>query len=570
MKLKFNNYIINDIKIHGPSVKKLNLKKQDPKPEIPKGLFRKCGKCKAAVLSSEVAKNNYICPKCNHYFRIPAYERISMIVDPDTFCEFNTNTPVINPISYKNYDKIITGYRKKTDLDEAVVTGTGNISGRKVILCVCDSRFMMASMGRTVGEKITQAVEKATEEALPIIIFASSGGARMQEGIIALMQMAKISAALKRHSDSGLLYVCVLTDPTMGGVTASFGMLGDVILAEPNALIGFAGPRVIEQTIAQQLPESFQRAEFLLEHGFIDQVIERKYLKEKLATVLKLHDSVSMDSSVPDSDLSLEENYNNSSAWDKVNFARHRDRPISVDYIKHLFDDFFEMHGDRNYRDDQSIIGGVGTFLGMPVTIIAQTKGKNTQQNLERNFGMTSPEGYRKALRLIKQAEKFNRPIICFVDTPGGFCGIEAEERGQAEAIARNLFELSTVPVPVLSIVIGEGGSGGALALAVANEVWMLENSIYSVLSPEGFASIVWKDSRMANEAASLMRLTAQDLLDFNVIEKIIPEPLEFSQDNMESVIHTLEVSIRKFMVEYKELSVEEIVNRRYKKFREI
>ena len=213
------------------------------------------------------------------------------------------------------------------------------------------------------------------------------------------------------------------------------------------------------------------------------------------------------------------------SAWERVLKSREKERPVGKDYIDRLFTDFVELHGDRYYKDDPAVVGGIAYFHGKAVTVIAQCKGKTTKENLERNFAMPSPEGYRKALRLMKQAEKFQRPVICFVDTPGAFCGMEAEERGQGEAIARNLYEMSALKVPVLSIVIGEGGSGGALALAVSDEVWMLENSVYSVISPEGCASILWKDSSKAADAAEALRLTAQDLFDLGVIERIIRQP---------------------------------------------
>lgn len=214
-------------------------------------------------------------------------------------------------------------------------------------------------------------------------------------------------------------------------------------------------------------------------------------------------------------------------AWERVKIARGNERPTSIDYIGHIFDRFLELHGDRLCRDDGAIVGGIAMINGIPVTVIGQQKGRNIKQNMKRNFGMPYPEGYRKALRLMKQAEKFHRPVICFVDTPGAFCGIEAEMRGQGEAIARNLYEMSALKVPILSIVIGEGGSGGALALAVANEVWMLENSTYSILSPEGFASILWKDSKRADEAADIMKITASDLLDLQIVDRVIMEKEE-------------------------------------------
>ena len=243
------------------------------RPEVPEGLLKKCNKCGAAILTEEVKSAGYICPKCQGYFRVHAYERIRMTVDEDSFEEWEKDMEFVNPLEFRGYEEKVKSLKEKTGLSEAVVTGKASIEGNPAVIAVCDGRFLMASMGQVVGEKITRAVERATKEQLPVIIFACSGGARMQEGIVSLMQMAKTAAALKRHSDAGLLYVSVLTDPTTGGVTARFAMLGDVILAEPKALIGFAGPRVIEQTIGEKLPKGFQRSEFLLEHGFIDRIV---------------------------------------------------------------------------------------------------------------------------------------------------------------------------------------------------------------------------------------------------------------------------------------------------------
>lgn len=257
-------------------------------------------------------------------------------------------------------------------------------------------------------------------------------------------------------------------------------------------------------------------------------------------------------------------------AWERVCRSRSKERPVGKDYIDILFEDFVELHGDRYYRDDPAIIGGIAYFQGICVTVIAQAKGRTTKENLERNFAMPSPEGYRKARRLMKQAEKFHRPVINFVDTPGAFCGMEAEERGQGEAIARNLFELSGLKVPVLSVVIGEGGSGGALAMAVADEVWILENAIYSVLSPEGFASILWKDSKRAAEAAEVMKLTADDLKRLGVVEQVITEPEEFTAETMDPVAMELEVQIMDFLEKYTVMDPESLTGRRYKRFRNI
>ena len=229
-----------------------------------------------------------------------------------------------------------------------------------------------------------------------------------------------------------------------------------------------------------------------------------------------------------------------------------------------------EFHGDRYCKDDGAIVGGIASFHGMPVTVIGQEKGKNTKDNIKRNFGMPSPDGYRKALRLMKQAETFGRPVVCFVDTPGAFCGLEAEERGQGEAIARNLFEMSDLTVPVLSIVIGEGGSGGALAMAVANEVWMMENAVYSVLSPEGFASILWKDKKCAPEAADKMKLTAEDVVAAQAAERMIKEPEKLTTQNMGSVLEQLREELRRFLKQYAVLEPEKLCDRRYERFRKL
>jgi len=546
-----------------------------PKPDVPKGLFGKCKKCGQMVLSEEVRENGYICPKCGGYVRMHAKRRIKMLVDKGTFEPWFEGLEISNPLGDKEYEKKLLEVKEKTKLEEAVITGKALINGSEVALAVMDGRFLMASMGEIVGEKITRTVEKATEENLPLVIVACSGGARMQEGIISLMQMAKTSAALKRHSESGNLYISVLTDPTTGGVTASFAMLGDIIMAEPDALIGFAGPRVIEQTIGQKLPKGFQKSEFLLEHGFIDLIVERQNLKNKLSEIIKLHYSKKIKNNLKqvladDVNNNVENKtfQNNLTPWEKVQISRENKRPTGLDYIEKLVENFTELHGDRYFGDDKAIVGGIGTINNKPVTVIAQVKGHNTKENISRNFGMPSPEGYRKALRLMKEAEKFHRPIICFVDTPGAFCGLEAEERGQGEAIARNLFEMSAIKVPILSIFVGEGGSGGALAMAVANEVWMLENSVYSILSPEGYASILWKDGKKADKAAEAMKMTADDLKQLNVIEKIFKEPVDYNVTTLEFVTDRLKAEMDQFLISKSHLSGEEIVNERYNRFR--
>lgn len=545
-------------------------------PSVPQGLWMKCPKCGEMIYKEDVVGASYVCPKCGGYFRMKAKTRIKLVADKDSFQEWYTDFPLCNPLDYPEYEEKLAALKEKTHLDEAVCIGEARIENSPVVLGVCDARFLMGSMGHTVGEKITGAFEEATKRKLPVVLFCCSGGARMQEGIVSLMQMAKTSAAVKKHSDAGLLYIPVLTDPTTGGVTASFAMLGDIILAEPGALIGFAGPRVIAQTIHQKLPEGFQKAEFLVEHGILDGIVKREDLKQTLSGLLKFHERQKGYCQFSNIVLSQEEILQDTrrkktkemTAWERVQTARDSKRPVSLDYIKEIFDSFMELHGDRAFRDDGAIIGGLALLDGQPITVIGIQKGRNTKENIGRNFGMPSPEGYRKTLRLMKQAEKFQRPIITFIDTPGAFCGVEAEERGQGEAIARNLLEMAALKVPVLSIVIGEGGSGGALALGVGNEVWMLENAIYSILSPEGFASILWKDSKKAKEASEVMKITAEDLKKLGIIEQVIPEETAASKENLPVLCKDMKERMKDFLGRMEGMTGEEIAEHRYNRFR--
>ena len=359
-------------------------------PSVPEGLWLKCPKCGEMVYREDIKSNSYVCPKCEGYFRIKTKTRIRMVADAGSFEAWFCDIEQKNPLDYPEYEEKIAGLQEKTKLKEAVTTGVCTVNGIRTVLGVCDARFLMGSMGYVVGEKITRAFERAVEERLPVVLFCSSGGARMQEGIISLMQMAKTSAAIKKHSEAGLFYLPILTDPTTGGVTASFAMLGDVILAEPGALIGFAGPRVIAQTIGQKLPEGFQRAEFLVEKGIIDGIVERGDLKDTISHLLEVHqenksyqnyqgqniiDSGCREEKIQKKDLT---------AWDRVELSRSSSRPTSMEYIQQVFDEFLELHGDRSFRDDGAVIGGIGMFGGQPVTVIGQQKGKNVKENIFR------------------------------------------------------------------------------------------------------------------------------------------------------------------------------------------
>ena len=540
------------------------------KMSVPSDLLFKCPRCQLVTFMDNFRENKMVCPNCNYHGRITVSERLELTVDNNSFHEYDRDMRSKNPIQFPGYGKKLEELSEATGLAEAVVTGEADIMGEHCVIGIMDSHFMMASMGSVVGEKIARAFERATEKKLPIVLFTASGGARMQEGMVSLAQMAKTSGAAARHSDAGLLYITVLTDPTTGGVTASFASLGDIILAEPKALVGFAGRRVIENTIRQRLPDSFQSAEFMVEHGFADMICDRDHMRETISTLLRMHRQGAETVKINRGNFRAAPAGKNLTAWQRIQLIREKNRPTVRDYIPGIFDSFMELHGDRYFGDDPAIMGGVGFFEGRPVTVIGQVKGKNLEENKASNFAMPHPEGYRKALRLMKQAEKFHRPIICLIDTPGAFCGVEAEERGQGEAIARNLSEMMTLKTNIISVVLGEGGSGGALALGVCDELAMLENAVYSVVSPRGFASILWRDASREQEAANCARITAEDLVELGVAEKIIPEAPNGAHLGKEETASHIAHYLRDALGRFQDVPTEELLERRYQKFRKI
>jgi acetyl-CoA carboxylase carboxyl transferase subunit beta len=478
--------------------------------------------------------------------KIRVQSRIDEVLDPKSGSRLFDEIPARDPLSFPGYADKVADLARRSGRPDAFLCKTGTIEGMPVVCTELLADFMMGSMGSAVGEAVCQSIEYALARRLPLIIFSASGGARMQEGMYSLMQMAKTSAALRRFSDAGGLYISVLCHPTTGGVTASFAMLGDIILAEPGALIGFAGPRVIEQTINTVLPEGFQSAEFQRDHGFVDALVARGNLRATLSRLLRLHGGGALATRGAGIAAGLAQSVapaptpqpllpTTLTPFEQVKRARDQQRPHVHAFIEALFEDFFETHGDRAFRDDGALVCGLATFDGQPVTVAGHVKGCDLNSNIKANFGMPHPEGYRKFIRACKQAEKFGRPIITFIDTPGAYPGPEAEERGQGEAIARCLFELGGLTVPVISIVTGEGGSGGALALSVCDALAMLEHTIYSVLSPEGFASILWKDAKRADEASAVMKLTAHDLFAAGMADAIIPEPEDDAEPGTDS-----------------------------------
>uniref|UniRef100_A0A831TIL8 Acetyl-coenzyme A carboxylase carboxyl transferase subunit alpha n=2 Tax=Thermorudis TaxID=1649508 RepID=A0A831TIL8_9BACT len=488
------------------------------------------------------------------------------MVDPGTFDEFNRHLVSVDPLVFSDrlpYRKRILQAREQTGLREAVVTGTARIRGREVVLAVLDFRFLGGSMGSVVGEKVTLAFERAAERRLPIVTVSASGGARMQEGILSLVQMAKTTAAAKRAHDSNVPYISVLTHPTTGGIYASFANQGDIILAEPGALIGFAGPRVVKET-AGQAPSQSHSAEFLLSHGFVDQIVDRRRLRDAIAMLLRLV-SARPPLPVKGEEQAIGPNGSGRRAWEVVQIARHPERPTTLDYIRRISPQFVELHGDRLFGDDPAMVGGLGEVAGHGVVLIGHERGHGDPT---RRNGQALPEGYRKAMRLMQLAARLKLPVITLIDTPGVYLGEGAEERGIAMALSECLALMSVLPVPTIAVITGEGGSGGALSLAVADRVLMMENAIYSVISPEGAAAILYRDATRAPEVAESLKITAADLKRLEVVDGIVPEPEGGAHRDHDYAAALLLDAIARALAEVIEMPPEKLVRERYRKFR--
>ncbi|MBB4703964.1 acetyl-CoA carboxylase carboxyl transferase subunit alpha [Sphaerisporangium siamense] len=512
-------------------------KAAEPSPQEERPLWVRCPGCAAPVYGEHFRRDLRVCPTCAHHDRLGAAERLDHLVDPGSFTPLAAAPTLGDPLGFTDtrpYPLRLEQARSATGLEEAVVCGRAAIGGHRAVVAVMDFAFMGGSLGCAVGERVTAAAEHALAAGVPLVLVTASGGARMQEGALALMQMAKTSQALGDLDEAGLLTVSVVTDPTYGGVAASYATLADVILAEAGAHMGFAGPRVIAGTLGQTLPEGFQTAETLLAGGLVDGVVRRAELRAALARLLAAASWTRRGRPVPQAwaeapplvtdpgDLPGEER---PEAWAAVALARDPGRPTTLDYAAHLLEDFCELRGDRASGDCPAIVAGVGRLDQVPVMLIGHQKGHDTRELVARNFGMGTPAGFRKAARAMLLAGKLGLPVVTLIDTPGAYAGVEAEAGGQAHAIAASLRLMSHLPVPVVTVVTGEGGSGGALALGVADRVLALSNAVYSVISPEGCAAILWRDPSAAPAAADALRLGARDLLRHRILDAVIPEP---------------------------------------------
>jgi acetyl-CoA carboxylase carboxyl transferase subunit beta len=530
-----------------------------------------------------------VCPSCGHHLRIPAWARIAQLADPGTFVEEDAGLEGDDPLAFQDtrpYRDRLAVAQEQTGLTEAVVVGRARLGGHRIAIAVFDFEFLGGSMGVAVGEKLVRLFERATERRQPVIVVATSGGARIQEGTVALSQMARVAAAVERHHAAGLLYLSVLADPTTGGVMVSPASLGDVVLAEPGAFAAFAGRRVASLSSAPEEPDPIvgaplMSAEWLQTHGMVDAVVPRPALRETLAVLVDLlvhrNQPLKRPARSPYDVSKVQMAALEQDAWEAVQTARRADRPTALDYIEQITDHFVELHGDRLYGDDESIVCGVGTYAGQSVVFLGQERSRPAAPYVpgaaKRGVhppGRPYPEGFRKVLRLALLAAKFGLPIVTLIDTLGAQADAETEGRGLAFAIGRCLRVFSALPVPVVAAIIGEGGSGAAIALAVADRVLMQERAVYEVISPEGAAAILYRDAGRAAELGERMHITAAEALALGVVDEIVPEPPGGAHTHFLAAADLLAESLVAALAESERWLPNRLVNQRYRRLRSI
>lgn len=539
-------------------------------------MWIKCEACGRLVFYKDYKNNNYVCPRCGRAFIMTPKQRFDLLFDNINYQKFELPVNTDDPLNFSDriaYKDRLAEARNDTGTNDAISTADGKIGGIPTTVCVMNGDFMMGSMGRAAGDAIVASIEHAIELKNPFVMVTCSGGARMQENILALMQMARTTVAVNKLHENKIPYIVILTDPTFGGVSASFAMLGDIHIAESGARVGFAGRRVIEQNIHEKLPSNFQTADYLYDHGMVDMVVPRVELKSALERVLSVltkqkKEAKTIDVKTPKFDTPKKSrDIGKSPEYDKVLMARNENRPHFLDYVAGIVDDWSYLAGDRCFGEDAAMGSGIGYWYGIPAVVIGQEKGRTIETRQQHRFGMPNPEGYRKAQRMMRLAEKFNLPLISLFDTAGAFAGGAAEERGQSQAVAATIAMGLKMAAPYVAVNVGEGGSGGAIAIGTGDKVMMLENAIYSVIAPESCASILWKDNKFKAQAATALKLTARDMASLNVIDKIISEPSGGAQKDWQTTMELVAKSVADAIIELQEIPVSDLPQERAKKF---
>ena len=528
----------------------------------------RCLFCEEPISDSPSYLTYRVCPFCRFHYTVTARERIELLVDKETFKENYKYVKTVEPLSFSRrnrYRKFLEQDQNRTGLTEAAVAGKCRIGDVETMLIVLDFGFMGGTMGSVVGEKVSMAFENAARRGIPAVAVVSGGGVRIQEGVLSLMQMAKTVTATNRLRGEEVPFIVVLANPSTGQAYASFANLADVILAEPGSLIGLSPLRTLREVSKMPLPLDAHTAEAHVGHGLLDDVVDRENLQPRIASILQILTAQKHGKSNHKNLLKSElEECDEVEPWEAMTAARNSDRPQASAYFRSILDPFIELRGDRLNSDDRSVVTGIGFMDGLAVAVIGQQRRPLVEGERYHVF----PDGLRKAQRLIDLASRFKLPLVTLIDTQGADPGLEAEEQGIGNAIARTLSSMLTVPTPMVSVVIGEGGSEGALALGLSDRILMQQFAIYSPISVNHTLGAVHHDHMLDREAAEALMLTAHDCLELGIADEVVPEPDGGSHVDPHEASAVLQTAILTNLFQLSKLSEGKLLKRRYKKFR--
>ncbi len=542
------------------------------KPEriFPSSVHDRCLYCEEEIRESQSYQSYRVCPFCRFHYSLSARQRIQLLADRKSFKETHKYLKSVAPITFSqrgSYRNLVSKDQNRTGLTEATVTGTCRIDAVRTMLVALDFGFMGGSMGSVVGEKIALALEEAARQELPLVAVVTGGGARIQEGVLSLMQMAKTVTAANRFREKGLPFIVVLANPSTGQAYASFANLADAILAEPGSLIGLSPLRALREFSQSPLPLDAHTAEAHLAHGLLDNVVERESLKASLGGLLKLLLRQKLGKgeyqAPPRRPVPLGDD---PEIWEAVVATRHEERPSGTFYIRNVLANFIELHGDRLSGDDRSMVTGVGYLYDLPVAVIGQERPHTASGGKYH----VNPDGLRKAQRMISLATRFNLPLVTFIDTQGANPGLEAEEHGMGNAIASTLSMLLEAPVPLVAAIVGEGGNEGALALGISDRTLMQQYAIFSPISFNRTPGGPYRDPELDREAAEALMLTARDCMELGIIDSIVPEPEGGIHTSPREGVAALKVELHRRIRELSRVSRNRLLEERYRKFRQM
>jgi acetyl-CoA carboxylase carboxyl transferase subunit beta len=524
--------------------------------------------CGADLEGSRSYERYRVCHSCGFHFHLTARERLATLVDVGSFHEDDRGVTNIDPLSFRekqSYRSRVINAQRRTGLTESALTGTASIYGRDIVISVIDFSFLGGSIGVAAGERLARAFEKATSRKVPVVIVCSTSGTRMQEGLLALMQAPRIATAVSRHDKAGLPYIAVLTDPTTGSAYTGFVNLADIIVSEPNALVGYAALRALQEAAGAELPEGAHTSEAHLKHGLIDAVVPRPQLRDSLAQLLDL---LMNDYRLTSQKQTREGHTTHTarSAWQQVQLSRHADRPTATDLIARMTTSFVALHGDRSGEDDRSIVAGIGSLAGEAVMFVGQVR-PHEGADIP---GRVSTAGFRKARRAMRLAGKFRLPLVTLIDTDGADPSLTNEEAGLGYAVAQCMGTMLDLPVATVAVITGEANSEGAMAMAIADRVLMLDNAVYEVIRPEDAAMILYGGASSAGEAAERLRLTSHDCLRLGIIDHTVPEPGDGAHTDHAETAILLRRSILRELASTERMRPKRRLERRFARYRQI